>query len=116
MRWAATWLVTFNPSKTEALLFSREINKLQHPPRFMQNHRRSEVESHRHLGLYFTNDCTWHEHMNYIKEKAWFRINVLRKLKFKLNRKSLEIFYITFIRPIFEMSYGIIVPNTKNKS
>ena len=37
-RWAATWLVTFNPSKIEALLFSRKLNKPQHSPLFMQNH------------------------------------------------------------------------------
>ena len=30
-RWAAMWLVTFNPSKTEALLLSRKLNNLQHP-------------------------------------------------------------------------------------
>ena len=106
-RWAATWLVTFNPSKTEALLFSRKLNKPQHSPLFMQNHQISEVESHKHLGLYFSNDCTWHKHINYIKEKAWFRINIMRKLKFKLDRKSLEIIYTTFIRPILE--YGDVI-------
>ena len=31
-RWAAMWLVSFNPSKTEALLLSRKLNNLQHPP------------------------------------------------------------------------------------
>ena len=89
-RWAATWLVTFNSSKTEALLFSRKLNKPQHLPLFMKNHQISEVESHKHLGLYFTNDCTWHEHINYIKENAWFKITIMRKLKYKLYRKSLE--------------------------
>ncbi|MEW8546021.1 MAG: reverse transcriptase domain-containing protein, partial [Candidatus Thiodiazotropha sp.] len=106
-RWAATWLVTFNPTKTEALLFSRKLNKLQHPPLFMQNHQISEVEFHKHLGLFFSNDCTWHHHINYIKEKAWFRINIMRKLKFKLDRKSLETIYTTFIRPLIE--YGDVI-------
>ena len=31
-RWAATWLVTFNRTKTEALLYSRKLNRPQHPP------------------------------------------------------------------------------------
>ena len=35
--WAATWLVTFNPSKTEALLLSRNLNTIQRPPLYMQN-------------------------------------------------------------------------------
>ena len=43
-QWAATWLVTFNPNKTEALLFSRKQNRLQHPPLIMQNQHISEVE------------------------------------------------------------------------
>ena len=88
-QWAATWLVTFNPAKTEALLFSRKLNRPQHPPLYMQNHLISEIDAHKHLGLYFTNDCTWHNHINYIKEKAWHRLNIMRKLKFKLDRKSL---------------------------
>ena len=37
--WASTWLVTFNPSKTETLLFSRKMNTPLHPPVFMQNQK-----------------------------------------------------------------------------
>ena len=73
----------------------------------MQNYQLSEVETHKHLGLYFTNDCTWHERINYIKKKAWYRINIIKKLKFKLDRKSLEIIYTTFIRPI--LVYGDVI-------
>ena len=106
-QWAATWLVSFNPSKTESLLVSRKINKHHHPPLFMKDCQITEVESHKHLGLYLSNDCTWHEHINYIKEKAWYRINILRKLKLNLDRKSLETIYLTFIRPLLE--YGDII-------
>ena len=103
-RWAAMWLVTFNPSKTEALLLSRKLNNLQHPPLYMQNVQIQEVMSHKHLGIYLSKDCSWHEHIKYIKEKAWLRLNVMRKLKYKLDRKSLETIYIAFIRPLLE--YG----------
>ncbi|MCG7870185.1 MAG: hypothetical protein JAY74_27935 [Candidatus Thiodiazotropha taylori] len=106
-RWAATWLVSFNPTKTESLLISRKLNRPHHPALSMQNHQITEVDSHKHLGIYFSNDCTWHQHVNYIKEKAWFRINVMRKLKFKLDRKSLEIIYTSFIRPLLE--YGDVI-------
>ena len=60
------------------------------------------VESHKHLGLTFTNDLSWHEHLNSIKTKAWHRKNVMRKLKFQLSRKSLQIIYFSFIRPLLE--------------
>ena len=105
-RWAALWLVSFNPAKTEALLASRKFDR-NHPPIFMQNQQITEVESHKHLGIYFSNDCTWHHHIKYIVDKAWIRINIMRKLKFRLDRKSLETIYITFIRPLLE--YGDVL-------
>ena len=62
----------------------------------------NEVSSHKHLGVFLSNDCTWHEHLEYIKCKAWKRINVMRKLKFILDRRSLQTIYLTFIRPLLE--------------
>ena len=103
-KWAKLWLVTFNPTKSESLLISRKVNAPIHPPIFMNNQQLSEVTSDKHLGL---QDCTWHEQIEYIKENAWLRINVMRKLKFLLDRKSLETIYISFIRPILE--YGDVV-------
>ena len=100
--WASNWLVTFNPSKTESLLFSRKLFKPLHPTLYMNQQDIITVESHKHLGLTFTNDLSWHEHLNNIKTKAWHRINVMRKLKFQLSRKSLQIIYFSFIRPLLE--------------
>ena len=68
----------------------------------MQNVQTEEVECHKHLGINLSHDCNWHQHIAYIKEKAWCRINVMRKLKFSLDRKSLETIYITFIRSLLE--------------
>ena len=68
----------------------------------MNNVSINEVSSHKHLGIFLSNDGTWHEHINYITSKAWIRLNVMRKLKFTLDRKSLEIIYTSFIRPILE--------------
>ena len=63
-----------------------------------------EDDTHKHLGIYLSNDGSWHKQISYIKEKAWARINIMRRLKFVLDRKSLETIYIFFIRPILE--YG----------
>ena len=76
-KWAKLWLVTFNPSKSESLLISRKVNVPIHPPIFMHNQQLTEVTSHKHLGLHISKDCTWHEQIEYIKEKAWFRINIM---------------------------------------
>ena len=100
--WANKWLVSFNPSKSESIIFSRKQIKPFHPPVKMNQQQISEVNSHKHLGLIFSNDCTWHEHLDYIKTKAWHRVNIMRKLKFTLDRKSLQTIYISFIRPLLE--------------
>ena len=100
--WASNWLVTFNPSKTKSLLFSRKLFKSRHPTLYMNQQDIITVKSHKHLGLTSTNDLSCHEHLNNIKTKAWHRMNVMRKLKFQLNRKSLQIIYFSFIIPLLE--------------
>ena len=61
-----------------------------------------EVTSHKHLVLNLTSSCDWLIHIDYIKEKSLNRLNLLRSLKFTLNRQSLQKNYFTFIRPILE--------------
>ena len=51
-KWADIWLVSFNPTKTESLLISHKLNKLNHPPILMQNLQITEVEFHKHLGIF----------------------------------------------------------------
>ena len=52
-----------------------------------------EVVSHKHLGVYLSQRCDWHNHIDI--EKAWSRMNLLRMLKFTIDRKSLETIYFT---------------------
>ena len=33
--------------------------------------KKAKADTHKHLSQYFTNDCTWYNHINYIKEKVW---------------------------------------------
>ncbi len=86
---------------------SRKVNKPVHPPVSMNNCQIDEVEHHTHLGIFISNDLSWHKHIDYIKQKAWARINIMRKLKHKLDRKSLETIYTSFIRPLLE--YGDVI-------
>ena len=100
--WAERWLVKFNPAKSESILISRKTNEPYHPPLKMNDEPIKEVTSHKHLGIFFSNDGTWHQHIDYITSKAWTRLNIMRKLKFILDRQSLEIIYTSFIRPVLE--------------
>ena len=56
----------------------------------MQNVHMQEVKSHKHLGINLSRDCSWHQHISFINDKAWLRINIMRKLEFKLDRKTVD--------------------------
>ena len=68
----------------------------------MENQQIAETDSHKHLGIFLSNDCTWHTHIDFVKEKAWERINIMRKLKFEIDRKSFETFFY-----LYYTSFGI---------
>ena len=105
--WANDWLVLFNANKTLSMVISRKLNPVQHPPLFMNDTIIAETTIHKHLGLTFSSTCTWNEHVNNISLKAWTRVNLLRALKFRVSRKSLEKLYISFIRPLLEYSDSV---------
>ena len=68
---ADKWLVTFNPEKSDSSLLSRKYNKtFHHPVQINQTHI-AEVNSHKQFGVICSNDCTWHEHLELVKVKAW---------------------------------------------
>ena len=107
MTWAKPWLVSFNPKKTESLFISCKLNKPVHPHLFIDKQIIIELDSHKHLGVFLSNYCTLHKHIDYVKEKAWGRITIMRRSKFCLDRKSLETIYLTFIRPILEYADAV---------
>ncbi len=100
--WSRQWLVNFNPAKTECLLISRKVNPPNHPPLFFNNVKVANVDNHTHLGVTFTKDLSWHTHILSVVAKACKPLNVLQSLKYRLPRSSLEIIYVSFIRPIME--------------
>ena len=61
-----------------------------------------ETDSHKHLDLILSKSCTWANHIQEIASKAWVRLNLMRTLKFRVSRKSIEQIYVSFIRPLLE--------------
>ena len=57
--WAADWLVDFNTKKSFSMILSRKLHPPQHPPLFMNNIMLPESNTHKHLGLTFSNSCTY---------------------------------------------------------
>ena len=92
-------MVKFNPSKSKSLLISRKRVKPVHPDRSMSDVVIPSVQSHKHLGIHLSCDGNWDQQVQ--------RIGVLRRLRFQLDRLSLQTIYFSFIRPILE--YGDII-------
>ena len=56
----------------------------------IQNHVINKVDTHKNLGLTWKSDAFRKSHMSTIISKASKRIDMLRSLKFKLDRSSLK--------------------------
>ena len=104
--WAKKWLVNFNPNKTEAVLFSlKPYDRL--PSLVFENTNIQFVENHKHLGVTLNSKGQWNAHIDTILQSASKVIGIMRKLKFSLNRKSLNQIYLSYICPTLE--YASIV-------
>ena len=105
-QWAATWYVTFNPNKTEDMLITnKQVNNV--PILLLNQTPILQVQSHKHLGCTLDKNLRWKSHINEIITKAGRRVDILRGLKYRFNRKTLEILYKSFIRPILEYSQTV---------
>ena len=65
--------------------------------------------NHKHLRLFFSNNGLWHDHTDYIVKKAYTRLNILRKVRFILNRFTLEKSVLLLLDPFWNMGmlFGI---------
>ena len=68
--WADMWLVKFHPLKSESFIVSRKLDKPYHHPVYMRNTQIDGVNTHKHLGIILSHNCSWHAHIECIKEKA----------------------------------------------
>ena len=92
--WSKKWHVDFSPPKTEEVLISRKRVKPHHPYLKLDGVPIKQVDTHKHIGLLVSKDLTWNEHIMVITDKANRRLGILRSLKYKLNRLSLERIYM----------------------
>lgn len=76
------------------------IDKTQHF--YLKIPNSSFVKHHKHLGITLSEDGTWHEHINNIIKSARKVLGSMKKLKFKLKRKTLNHIYISYLRPLLE--------------
>ena len=84
------------------MTLTHKSTKTPRPPLFINNTQIQQVHQHTYLGVTLDEYCSWSKHIEYTK--TWKRLDILRSLKLKLDRKTLEIMYFSFIRPLLEYS------------
>jgi hypothetical protein len=100
--WANKWLVMFSPTKTEALTISNKSNADKHPNLELNGENVANVKYHKHLGLMLAHNLRWNAHIDELVTKGTKSINMMKAFKYKLDRRSLETIYTSFIRPTLE--------------
>ena len=101
-RWADQWLVNFSPEKTK--LMTCTFRSVDHPPLIFDNKILTETNTHKHLGLTLTSNLSWSLHIDNILKSVSQIIDVLKSLKYILDKSTLEKIYFSFIRP--KLEYG----------
>ncbi len=95
--------VSINTTKTIFIFFSKKPQPSNVPPLLLETHSLSKVNEHNDLGLLFTPpNLSWTKHIA--------AITANENRRFALSQRTLEIGYITFIRPILE--YGDVIYDT----
>ena len=93
--------MSFNPDKTEIMIFCNR--SVAENLDFSFNGKSVPITtSHKHLGVTFSNDAKWNNHVDNIKSSVSKHLNILRKLKYRLSRTNLDKLYLVYIRPLFE--------------
>ncbi len=100
--WTQKWLVTINSDKTKAMVFSTKRQKPWHPQLKYDNHIIESVNNHEHLGVTLSSSLLWRMHVFNTHEKASKRLNLLKDLKFKIDRAALINLHKALIRPVLE--------------
>ena len=101
--------MSFNPDsnkQAQELIFSRELNKPNHPSLNFDNTVVIQSTNHKHLGMILDTNLDFQEHL---KDKLSKISKTIRKLQKLLTRASLLTINKSFIRP--HLDYGDIIYN-----
>ena len=99
--WSKRWLMSFNPDKTEIMLF-KNVENTTNFNFYFDGKLIPLTSDHIYLGITFSEEAKWNKHVENLIKSVSKHICVLRKLKYKLNRQHLEKIYLIYNRPIFE--------------
>ena len=109
-KWAFQWKMRFNPDlnkQAQEVIFSRKLNKTNHPSLNFNNTVVIQSTTHKRLGMILDTKLDFQEHLKDKLSKISKTIGLLRKLQKILTRPPLLTTYKSFIRP--HLDYGDII-------
>ena len=84
------------------MIFSTKRVKPDHPPLFLDCVGIENVPAHDHLGVTLSSNLSWRPHILKIHQKAPRKLNLLKPLKYKLSRFTLDVSYKALVRSSLE--------------
>ena len=100
--WANQWLVTMNADKTKHMIFPSKLTRPFHPKLTMSNEPIDVVVQQDHFDVTVTYNLSWRAHVLNIHQKTPKKLNMLKPMKFKLQRRTLEVLYKSVVRSCLE--------------
>ena len=94
--------MTFNsdPNKqAQEVIFSRKINKIDHPPLYFNQNLVKSSSTHKHLRMVLDTRLDFNLHLQNVQNKVNKTIDLLRILQNTLYRTSLITIFESYIRP-----------------
>ena len=106
--WALTWKVTFNPSKTKDIIFSKSL--LPSHPTILGLQFIERVHLHKHLGLYINSSLTWDKQIESIVQKVNLKLSIMWQVN-GLSRQCLDVLYKLHIRSSIDYAITVFGPS-----
>ena len=107
---AFQWKMKLNPDpnqQAQEVIFSRKINKIDHPPLYFNQNLVKSLSTHKHLRTVLDTRLDFNLYLKNVQNKANKTIGLLRKLQNTLPRTSLITIFKSYIRP--HLDYGDII-------
>ena len=131
--WSLTWKVTFNPSKSEDIIFTNKPLPHSSPvidqtspltnwfppliynhttPLIFNNNTVKRVTIHKHLGVHLSSNLDWSVQIHHVCIKANRKLAVLRSVK-NLKRGTLDVLYKLTVRSVLDYSLPVYYNHLK---
>ena len=97
--YAKQWAIKFNKAKTVQQIFSHKKHPTTPTLHFAGQNIPKNTETHKHLGVTFSADLRFHNHINNIIKKANIALSPLYPIAKYIDRDILNQIYKTYVRP-----------------